>query len=675
MVKNNTEQTTALPVNRPAVAAGSIFIICFTFLIFLNGIEGEFLEWDDTWLIKTNPYIQGLTLKNLQTIFFDFSPESRTVLGAEYLPVRDVSWLIDHTLWGMEPAGFHLTNIFLHALNGVIFFILGVAVFRKWVPSLAAALLFAAHPVHVEAVTWLSARKEVLFTFFFLCSILTFWKSMKNHTFHRGWFLASLFLCLLSLLSKASAVTLPLIIVLLLFVLPGKRKHVRMAIPYFVMTVFFLLIFRWVGAERVIVSAPSDILTRVLTMIQVLGAYLADLVWPFHLSALYHVPLAASFLGVKVMLSAAVIMTLFLLSLKWHARSPVYLFSFLWFLLNLLPVLHIIPISILKADRYLYLPSAGFCLGFCFLLFSVLRRHRQDTFRKQHQWFIIVFLCVLLAFSYLTIRRNRIFASDLSLWLNAVEASPGHPKATFNLAKQYEKLSGKDPAYTETMFDAYRETLELDPAYLEARYNLALKLHEADRFQEAFEALVAMFQYWPEGIVSLSLSEWDPHSVVMKEDVLNLMGVIRMKQNDYEGSIEFFNQAMALDDRKPDILNNYAYALLRLGNYGEAERLLQRSLKMDPLSGPTYFLMGQMHLSRADYDEAERYYHLALEQNRDDYNACNSLGLIYLQVRKDYRRAISFFQRSLQTRPDQVRAGEISMMIATAEQYLSRETN
>jgi tetratricopeptide (TPR) repeat protein len=661
--------------DRPSLAAGGAAVFIIACCIFLNNLGGDFLTWDDTWLIKENPHLKGFTGEHLKAVLLDLSPPVRQALGAEYLPVRDLSWMIDHALWGLDAGGYHAVNNLLHAANSVLIFLLLTGLFRKRLPAFAAALLFAVHPVHAEAVSWMSARKDVLFSFFFLLSLLAFLRWLRGGPGRFAWLSSSLLLFILSLFSKAAAVTLPLVLMLILVVLSRDRKDYLWTLPYFIIALMTTVLFYRVASYRVLTGGSEDLAVRLMTSVKVLGSYLLDLLWPLHLSALYHVSPVTSLLDPPFLLSLITCGLLAGLSLARYRRCRVYIFGCAWFIILLLPVLNLFPISILKADRYVYLSSAGFFAAVAYLLLAVFQAKGSPPARTGTAGFIICVLVMLVPLSLITWQRNRVFQNDLALWENAAALSPDHPKVRFNLARQYEKLAEKDPAYREALVEAYRKAYALDPDYLEARYNLAVHLHEAGAFDEAFRELSGMLRRWPADAPSLSLSEWDPAARVTRQDVLNQLGVLRMQMGDYEGSLPLFREALAGDPENAGLLNNYAYALLRLGAYDEAASLLEQSLEADPSLGETYFLAGQMHLSRAAYGQAETRFLEALEREPRHIGACNNLGLIYLQVEKDYARAISYFKKSLSYQPDQPRSREIMSMIEIAEGYLAEDSN
>ena len=139
-----------------------IFIVTLTFLVYWNCLSHEFLfNWDDPEYVVNNPAIRGLTFINIEKAFTSF-------YVGNYSPIQIISYMIDYSIWGLNPKGFILTNIILHACNGVLVYLILFRYFNNPLPALISALLFVSHPVQVESVAWVAQRKNVVAMFFFL---------------------------------------------------------------------------------------------------------------------------------------------------------------------------------------------------------------------------------------------------------------------------------------------------------------------------------------------------------------------------------------------------------------------------------------------------------------------------------------------------------------------------
>ncbi|MCK6481753.1 MAG: glycosyltransferase family 39 protein, partial [Planctomycetes bacterium] len=173
---------------------------------FATALHGSFVNWDDSWLIVRNPYIRGLS--HLPEILDPFG--DRVLLGAEYLPVRDLSNVLDHFLFGVEPRGYRLGNWLLHGLAAGLAFVLLLEAFRSRPAALAGALLWAVHPLHAEVVAWASARKDLLCAVFALLACVLHLRAARRGDRGPSWGAAAAFL--LATLSKTAAAAVPFVL-------------------------------------------------------------------------------------------------------------------------------------------------------------------------------------------------------------------------------------------------------------------------------------------------------------------------------------------------------------------------------------------------------------------------------------------------------------------------------
>src|SRR5262245_49816137 len=155
----------------------------------------EFVNWDDQIYVLDNPWIRSLSFNHLQAIF-------GSAYLNNYLPVHLLSYMFDYMLWELDPFGYHLHSVLLNAANGVLAWALVAQLTHRRDVALVAALLFTVHQSHVEAVAWVSARKEILFTTFLLLSALAYQRARRDGQLHRWAFAGSIALFGLGMLSK-----------------------------------------------------------------------------------------------------------------------------------------------------------------------------------------------------------------------------------------------------------------------------------------------------------------------------------------------------------------------------------------------------------------------------------------------------------------------------------------
>ena len=186
-----------------------IFLAAATILVYLPVKDYEFVSFDDPLFVSDNPQVQkGLTLETVKWAFSD------AVFKSNYfIPITWLSFLLDYEIYGNFAGGYHLTNLFLHVLNVLLFFTLWCRLTGSVWPSAFAAALFALHPLHVESVAWVTERKDVLSTLFWLLTILCYGEYVRKGNIGR--YVLTLFLFILGLMSKPMLVTLPFVLVLL----------------------------------------------------------------------------------------------------------------------------------------------------------------------------------------------------------------------------------------------------------------------------------------------------------------------------------------------------------------------------------------------------------------------------------------------------------------------------
>lgn len=404
-----------LPILFPAIV-----LITVTLLVYGGSLHHQFVgSWDDNLYVAQNSDVHGFSRAHIAAVF------SKSYLG-NYAPLQMLSYMVDYSFWGLIPYGYILTNIVLHAMNGVLFFILLRRINGRQLWPLAAALIFLLHPVQVESVVWVSQRKNCLSLLFFLLSFNGYLLYRQAETAARRYYLLSVAAFLLSLLAKSSAVVLPFL--LLLFDLCHRdftRKQSRFAdkIPYLaaagVMAVVTVRTQTLAGGivPNLYGNGP---LATLYTMAPVLTGYLRLIFWPDELSALYF-PAIRQHPDAAVILALALIALLALAGVMLYRRQPRLFFWYGLFFISLVPVLQIIPINTLMNDRYLYLPMLGMSAFISALVSAAVTR-------KQGFIPISAVICALVALSALsivTIRRSAVWSNDYTLWADTIQTYPG----------------------------------------------------------------------------------------------------------------------------------------------------------------------------------------------------------------------------------------------------------
>ncbi len=428
-----------------------LILILFSLIIFSNSLFNEFVWVDHTQIVQEEHIIHGIS-EFIDTFFSVMSGFSASVKGGYYRPLINLSHSIDYWIWGPNPFGFHLTNVLTHTLTGVILYLVLIRIISIEPVAFIASLFFLAHPVHTEAVSWISGRGDVIFTIFYLLSLLFYLKAgsggnKKEEKHYRRDLLYSGGFFLLSLLSKEMALTLPLIIILLDVCFRRQDKafslsrNLKVYIYYFGLLagylIFRIIILGGVGSGQTIPG--NNYFTAIYTTSRIFVWYIWRLILPVGLAVSDVVRLAFSLADPTVAGSIILLLLLLAAAVFLYRNHPVISFGILWFFLTMIPVSNLMPALHYKAERYLYLPSIGYCLIFASLLWML---HTYAGRRwPSAKWGIVALASLIsLAYGILTFDRNFDWKDDLTIFTDAVRKSPYTREAYAELGVTYREM-------------------------------------------------------------------------------------------------------------------------------------------------------------------------------------------------------------------------------------------
>lgn len=487
-------------LSRRTIGLTVIGFLAVAFLTYGMSLGNEFVNFDDGLLIYQNPISQGLNFQNLKLAFTSYDPEL-------YIPLTFVSYQLNYVLGGLNPVGYHLVNVLLHAFNALLFAGISLLLTRRRIAALIAGLLFLVHPLHTEAVAWAAARKDLLSSFFFLLSLGSFLFYREGS---RKWYLASVVFFLCALLSKVSAIVLPAVIVLIDWAHGRsilKKKAIAEMIPYGVLCVVFAIVA--IGGK---IGSGSLMVEKILIGCKATVFYLTKLVVPTGLSAMYPYTQAISLQTPDLLASFFIVITITAACVVLLKRSRVPLAAWLTFGLLIFPSFgniakgqeHFRDIYF-GSDRYAYLASLAIllCIGLGFdearkrwgkiidglvgvvvALFAVLAFYQSLTWHDTER----VFTNVLRHYPNSQLAHNyvgsyRFERGDLEGALEEYEKSLAvrpNDLGFFNTGVVLEK-QGK---IGEAM-EAYRGAIAINPIAIDARINLGVILLDAGQYGEA----------------------------------------------------------------------------------------------------------------------------------------------------------------------------------------------
>ena len=469
------------PARSRAALAALVFALASAVYLPIRG--HEWLNYDDDSYVSRNPELQhGMGWEGIRWAF-------TTQQGANWFPLTRLSWLLDLELHGLDAGGFLLTNLLLHALASALFFLALARLTGNLSCSAFAAAVFAVHPLHVESVAWIAARKDVLSGVFCMLALLAFANAAKAQK-ARGAKLALFASLALGLLAKPTLVTLPCVLLLLdawpLGRLARGEKNPdarRLAhaliekLPLFALAAASCLV-TWRAQAAAGVVASFDRLAladRVANALVAYAVYLRQFAWPSRLAVFY--PHAGSGLPIwKPLLAAALLLGLTLLALRSWPRRGYLTVGWLWFLGMLVPTIGLVQVgSQAHADRYMYLPLAGLAIALAWGAPGLLgRRDPLGGHGRRRVALAGAGVLVVASLAVATRLQLRHWHDSVALFEHALEVTENNHIAHVQLGAAYAERGRLDETVRH-----YREAVRVRPDFEKALNNLAWLLATA----------------------------------------------------------------------------------------------------------------------------------------------------------------------------------------------------
>lgn len=600
-----------------------LFIFVLTFAVFSSTIQNDFVNWDDDQNLLDNERYRGLSWTHLRWIFTNIH------LGV-YQPLSWLLWAVEYQLWGLNPAGYHLVSLLLHATSAVVFYfiamrLLGLAMncepqkedHSLRVASALAALLFAIHPLRVEIVSWVSAQPYALSGLFFFLSILTYLKVTalpQESLSRRRHLMASAALFGLALLSKAVAVTLPLILVVLdVYPLRRLRGHPREWFgestvwiwrekgPFFFIALGAIII----GLYATSINAPMSflgLLERLALASYGIAFYLWKTLNPADLlPSFYELPKPINPFDWYFLLSAVVTLVISACTIVVRQDWPAGLTIWLSYLVMLAPNLGLIQHGAqLAANRYTYFSCLGWALlGGAGLLYCCRARAGNPVGKQTLTLALALSLTVLTGFGALSWKMVAVWRDSTSLWAYTMKVDPENETAYFMLGNVLREEGRLDEAIKH-----YKQALRIFPGYATAHNNL---------------------------------------------------GNVLAKQGKIDESIKHYEMAIKIAPGFAEAHNNLAISLMETGRLDEAVHYYRQALRLTPDYAEAYYNLANTLTLQGRLNEAVDYYLQALQIRPNhvefNYNLANALA-----IQGKFNLAIDHYLEAIQFEPDHLKA-------------------
>jgi len=659
----------------------SLIVVTFLVLVIYANIYNVPIIFDGAHHIKENALVKDV----LEALSCEAISKARSVVV--------LTFALNHYVGGFNVFGYHVVNVLIHIANGILVYFLSLALLshlpfsdgkpqgiysdtmrevkgkrrrRKEeqregraktdrgfnvVPFMAlfAALVFVAHPIQTQAVTYIVQRYTSMAAFFYMASVLAYVKAREStrsgttaDVMSVGLYVLSFICGILSFKSKEIAASLPGAIVLVEYLCFGGtwrewvRKLLRL-VPFLVLFEVYVLYSRgfFSSADVSLVLEDISAMARetesvgrwqyLCTQFSVLVIYLRLLVCPVNQNLDYMYRFKNGFFDGYTPVAVAFLIALVVFAVWKRRKYPVVTFAVFWFFITLSVESSIIPIRDALFEHRLYLPMFGFSLFVSWLVIRVFSRKRAVA--------LAVCVVIIASLGTATFLRNRVWRDPVTLWSDVLKKAPHNSRAYFSLGAQYEKKG-----YPDTAFRYYTKAIALAPRYGTAHYNLGNLLSSRGDLQQAVHHYSEAIRVQPKNIKAR----------------VNLAAV-KFRQGDIEAALRELQAALDYEPHNETILLNIGRLYEENGQQGKAVYYYTEVIQNNPHCVDAHYKLGNIFLKEGDWAAAIRHYNTVLTIDPKNVTVLNNLGCAR-EMTHDVEGAIACYRRALAINPGHVEA-------------------
>jgi len=603
-------------------------IICLslaaaTFAVYWQVTNHDFVSFDDNVYVTQNSHVQaGVTKKNIIWAL--------TRIDANFWhPLTWLSHMLDCELFGLDAEMHHLTNLLFHIANTLLlFWVIKRMTGALWRSAFVAAL-FALHPLHVESVAWISERKDVVSTLFWMLTMWAYVRYAERPGVNR--YLLILFFFASGLMAKPMIVTLPFVLLLMDYWplgrwqlgLQEKKRLISEKIPLLALVAVFSVVAFLAQGDAIQSLGEFPFKFRIYNALVSYLSYIRKMFWPTDLSVFYPYPKMIPFWQVAG--SGLLLVFLSVVVIRMAKRHPYLSVGWFWYLGTLVPVIGLVQVGAqAMADRYTYIPLIG--------LFVIIAWGTPDLLRKwSHRKPALAILAglVLSVFTVFAWLQARHWKDSISLFTHAIEVTTdnwlAHNDLGFPLAQQ-----GRNS-------DAIRhfsEALRIKPDYWEGHVNLGNTLALMGRLDEAMIHFREALRINPES--------FEAH---------RMLGTVLGIQGKFEAAVNHLNKGLQINPTDQETQKNLKIALEKMGKQENADRKYRGVLENDPNNAEAHIQLARLLETQGRFDDAIKHYKEAIRIDPDNPNAHYNLGNI-LARQGVYKEAATHYKQALRVNPD-----------------------
>jgi protein O-mannosyl-transferase len=670
---------------------GCLFLVVITLAVYWPVQNYDFVGFDDDIYVTGNPHIQeGLTLKSIVWAF-SFSEKKNTY----WQPITWLSHALDCQLYGLQPGKHHLTSLMFHMANSLLLFMVFKWMTGAFWRSAFVAALFAIHPINVDSVAWVAERKNVVSTFFWMLTMLTYIYYTKKPVFYR--YLLTFLMYVLGLLTKPMLVTLPFVLLLLDY-WPLKRFFYRQLsdngkggrtktttsgfkkfppfhlilekIPFFVLSGLSIGLSFLSVQEKVPLASSVPMDLRIANALVSYVKYIGDMVWPQGLTVFYPYPRMVP--AWETIGAVLILVGVSVFAIRSTKRAPYFIIGWLWFLGTLVPVLGLVQAGLwpAMADRFAYVPLIGLFVVFAWGVPQICQNWSHRTI-----WISASAIFLLLFLTTVTWKQVGYWKNSITLFEHNLRFTSNNDVAHYNLGNVLDKQGRIEEAVehylqvlrvkpddakthnnlgnaldkqgrTEEAIEHYLQALRVKPDGVEAQYNLGNALNKQGRTEEAIEYFLQVLRIKPD-----------------LDQAHNSLAIALLSKGNIEGAIDHFRKSLSINPDNTNTKNNLKKALMTqqknsLGNaldkQGHTEEAIKhylQELRIKPETVEAHYNLGNALYKQGRTEEAIKHFLEALRIKPDFDQAHNNLGNA-LNKQGRTEEAIKHFLEALRIKPD-----------------------
>jgi protein O-mannosyl-transferase len=590
-------------LNKPQTTnyLGLIIIIIATLIIYTNSINHDFTNWDDPTYVTENPVISKPISEQISFYF-------KNPYATNYHPLSMISLGIDFkisnsTLEKINPKTFHVTNVFFHLLNTLlVFYFIQILSNKKTFVSVFVSAIFALHPMHVESVAWISERKDVLYTFFFLIASILYLNFLEN----KKWifyFLTFLFFCL-SVLSKPAAIMFPFVLLCIDFYLNKSitYKTIFQKIPFFLVSIVIGIVTIKVQDKAISEIEIMSYFHRFIFASYAFMMYIIKFIYPYDLSTVYPYPVKFPIkesLPIEYYFSVVFNISLVAFSLFSLKKSRLFSFGLLYYFFMIVLVLQFISVgSMIMAERYTYVPYIGISFVLAVLLNTQIE-NKKSTLHKPLIYSLSIIFFGMLTFKSFAL--NKVWKNSETLFSNAIKIHPEKAEVAYkNRGNHYARVLSE----YELAIKDYNKCLEINPL------NATVLSNRGNVY----------------GLLKDYTSSIRDYSLALKIENKNVearinRGITYSLNKDFEKAIKDFEFAKSLDSTNNLINSNLAFAFLGNKEYQKSIDLYQKLISLNNQNPDYYFKLGVGYFNIQNYSNAIESFSKTININSNFENA------------------------------------------------------